>query len=108
MRRSRAIYMRKLLDWYPDDPITVRYLTSHLIIPRFYRETLAEFVRATKANDTAVIEEMRTELLFILSYMPGLKKKFMRQVIEMMRSRTTLDIVKYVSPYVHPLTRRVV
>ena len=100
--------MRKLVDWYPDDPTTARYLTSDLIIPRFYGVTLAEFVKAVKANDTALIEETREELLFILSYLPGARKRLVRQVVTMMHSPTTLQVVQSIRPYVRALTRRVV
>jgi glycosyltransferase involved in cell wall biosynthesis/2-polyprenyl-3-methyl-5-hydroxy-6-metoxy-1,4-benzoquinol methylase len=109
MRRSRAIYLRKLLAAYPDDPRSSRFLTRDLIAPRFYRDALGEFVRAVRDDkDKALIEETRDELLFILSYMPGLKKRLLRQAVTMMRSPKTLRMVRSIRPYARPLARLLV
>ena len=108
MRRSRAIYLRKLLDTYPDDPRVSRFLTRDLILPRFYNEALADFVKALRSNDHALIEETRAELLFVLKRMPGRRKKLLRQVVSRIRTPRAIQIINAIRAYVRPITRRVV
>lgn len=108
MRRSRAVYMRKLLEEYPDDATRSRFLTRDLIIPRFYLQALAEYLKALKEDDAALIEETREELLYILDLMPGRRKRMMGQVINALRSPRVARLVYSARPYLRPITRRFV
>jgi glycosyltransferase involved in cell wall biosynthesis/SAM-dependent methyltransferase len=108
MRRSRAIYLRKLLDTYPDDPTRSRYLSRDLILPRFYPHAVAEFLHAVRANDKPLIEETQKELLFILSHMPGRRRQAAGFLLSRLRSPTTVRRLYSARPYLRPLIRRLI
>jgi glycosyltransferase involved in cell wall biosynthesis/SAM-dependent methyltransferase len=67
MTRSRAIYMRKLLEMFPDDPTRVRYhyYTRDLIMPRFREHAIREYEDAIKLGDPAVLAAAWAELRFL-------------------------------------------
>ncbi len=69
MGKSRAVYARKLLAAYPDDPARSMYYTSDLLLPRFYRPIAAECRKALRANDADAIRAARVDLDFISEFL---------------------------------------
>ena len=69
MGKSRAVYARKLLAAYPDDPARSMYYTSDLLLPRFYRPIAAECRKALRANDADAFRAARADLDFISGFL---------------------------------------
>jgi len=65
MRKSRSIFARKLIEEYPDDPISTRYFARDLIAPRFYGTMIAELKKALHASDAESISQCRDDVTFI-------------------------------------------
>ena len=71
MSKSRAIYARKLLDLFPDEPDRRRYITRDLIVPRFYRQFAEECRRAVDRQDDALLALARAEMAYLRACLPG-------------------------------------
>ena len=106
MRRSRAIYVKKLLQEYPDDPRRSRYYKRHLILPRFYPDALVEFRDALMADDPDRIAETRADLMFLVNQMPSAKQRILGRVLGMVRSPQSAKMAFAARPYLRPLYRR--
>ena len=69
MAKSRATYIRMLLERFPDDVDSSRYFVRDMIAPRFFRVIAAELRRCVlKGNEAGRLEAMN-QLSFILGYM---------------------------------------
>jgi glycosyltransferase involved in cell wall biosynthesis/SAM-dependent methyltransferase len=68
MMRSRAIYTRKLLELFPDDPKRARYYARDQIIPRFGEHAIREHHEAVELGDPAAIAEALAEIRFLAKY----------------------------------------
>jgi len=68
MRRSRAIYARRLIHLFPDEPKRGRFFVRDLIVPRFVEHAVHEYKEAVTLADPAAIEEAWTELQFLATY----------------------------------------
>ena len=108
MRRSRSLYLRKWWDAYPDDLLQMRFVRRDLLLPRFYPEALNEYVKALRIGDPADIDETREELLFIVSHLPGLKRKVLAYLLTAMRSPKVMDAVLRMRLYLRPIARRLI
>jgi GT2 family glycosyltransferase len=71
MRRSRTIYSRKLLQEFPDDVIRNRYPRRDVILPRFYKQAVFEYILAQRAKDPMRIAETRADLEFLCGQLPS-------------------------------------
>ena len=107
MRRSRGIYMRKLLAAYPDDPRRSRFYSRHLIRPRFYPHAIVEYRDALLANDPAQIAETRQDLLEVIAGLP-LKQRTFGHVLSIIRSQQTAKLAFSARQYLRPLVRRLI
>lgn len=108
MRRSRAIYSRKLLQNYRDDPKRARFLHRDLLLPRFYGHALAEYREALGTGDWDRIAETHEELMFWVEQMPQRKKRLMLQLLSMMRSEGMARKAYAMRRLARPLLRRIV
>jgi glycosyltransferase involved in cell wall biosynthesis len=63
MVRSRAIYMRKLLERFPDDPKRLRYWTRDVILPRFLDHALQVYETAINVGDREGMDTAWAEAL---------------------------------------------
>ena len=106
MRKSRAIFLRKWWDVFPDDPRRGRFVRRDLLLPRAYVDTLGDYVRALQSGDATEIEETREELLFIVGNMPGLKHKVLSYMLTAMRSPRVMDAVIRSRTFLRPIVRR--
>jgi glycosyltransferase involved in cell wall biosynthesis len=68
MMRSRAIYTRKLLAMFLDDPNRGRYYARDLIIPRFREHAIREFDDAVKSDNAATVSEALAEIRFLAQH----------------------------------------
>ena len=69
MARRRRIYAEKLLRAYPDQPREVKYYTSHVIAPRFFRQMLAEYRKALVYGTRLEAELAFGDLCFIVRFL---------------------------------------
>ena len=65
MALSRSIYARKLLEMFPDDEKRCRYYARDLIAPRFFEQTLGDFIAARKIGDKETMATAWGELAFL-------------------------------------------
>jgi len=107
MRRSRAIYFRKLWETYQDDPARARWIKRDLLIPRFYVQALSEYLKAVRTRQPrAVIEETRAELQYIVDRMPGWKRRAFGRVLARLESERMTEWAFKVRHVARPLYRR--
>ena len=106
MRRSRAIYARKLMAEYRDDPDRVRYLQRDLLVPRFFGHAVAEYTKALKSGTPEDIDETRQEVLFFISFMSSRRRKALGYMLERFRSPKQAKAVFAARQYLRPVLRR--
>jgi glycosyltransferase involved in cell wall biosynthesis len=107
MRRSRAIFLRKLLDTYCDDPKRSRFIHRDLILPRFYRMAVAEYRDALYSRDQQRIRETRDELAFLVDRIPS-KKRYMGRLLTMVESQQAAKLAFTFRHFARPLLRKFV
>jgi glycosyltransferase involved in cell wall biosynthesis len=81
MTRSRAIFTRKLLELFPDDPKRVRYYARDLIIPRFGVHAIREYEDAVSTGDPGAIAEAWAEIRFLAKYDKSLTSKLFNHTL---------------------------
>ena len=69
MAVSRAIYAKKLIDRYPNDPDRSRYIVRDLIAPRFFRQMSSELRKAILKGTSEQRTGALTNLAFISGYL---------------------------------------
>jgi glycosyltransferase involved in cell wall biosynthesis len=106
MRKSRAIFARKLLAEYPDDPQRDRYTQSDLISPRFYMHALAEYRNALMSGDAPLVAETREELLFWATKMPSRRSRMMGRILSKIDSPKIAKQMYRARHSLRPLVRR--
>jgi GT2 family glycosyltransferase len=107
MRRSRAIYFRKLWETYQDDPSRARWIKRDLLIPRFYMHALAEYLKAVNSRQPpSVINETRSELQYIVTRMPGWKRRVFGQMLSRLESQRLTNAAFRLRRYARPIYRR--
>jgi glycosyltransferase involved in cell wall biosynthesis len=89
MSTSRMIYMRKLVEIFPNEPRMDMYWVRDLIAPRFFYLVCSEFINAAKLGDTPRMDQAWADIKEIL---PLLKPRLRRRV-------------KWVAPFINQLYR---
>ena len=105
-RRSRAIYAKKLIDMFPDDPNRHRYYIRDLIMPRFYPQMLIEYGKALKGGSAEDIAETRADLLQLVQYMPPGRRKMMGRTLARIGSRRAASFAFESRMVLRPILRR--
>lgn len=109
MRRSRAVYFRKLWDNFEDDPNRARFIKRDLLLPRFYVEALNEYVKAVrKGDDKDLIEETREELLYVVTRWDNPRRQMFAKALTRMRSPKLADAAYKYRHLLRPITRRLI
>lgn len=75
MARSRNIYMRKLIDQFPDDKVRTRFYIRDLIVPRFYPAMLEEVRKAIHTGDDDKIEAALDHYRYISQFLQSKRKR---------------------------------
>ena len=94
MRQSRAIYLRKWWDAYPDDVLQNRSVRRDSLLPRFYPELVNDFMQALLDDNASDIDRTREDLLFIINRMPSLKPKLFGYSLVATRSPTVSQMLR--------------
>jgi GT2 family glycosyltransferase len=87
MGQSRMIYFKKLVDTFPDEPNLGLWWRHNIIGPRFMKIAFHEFIRASRAGDTAALDRAWSEI---------------KQIAPVMNRRTR-ERVKRFSPLIERL-----
>jgi hypothetical protein len=88
MGQSRMIYFKKLVDAFPDEPALGLWWRHNIIGPRFMEIAFHEFIRASRAGDTAALHRAWSEVKEIAPVM----------------NRRTRQRVKRLSPLIERLS----
>jgi glycosyltransferase involved in cell wall biosynthesis/SAM-dependent methyltransferase len=65
MAQSRAVYVRKLLQMFPDDLKRARYYRRDIIAPRFLANANDQFIMALQQGDLDAVTTARGEVAFL-------------------------------------------
>jgi glycosyltransferase involved in cell wall biosynthesis len=87
MGQSRMIYFKKLVDAFPDEPDLGLWWRHNIIGPRFMKIAFHEFIRASRAGDSAALDRAWSEI---------------KQIAPVMNRRTR-ERVKRFSPLIERL-----
>jgi glycosyltransferase involved in cell wall biosynthesis len=68
MARSRLVYMKKLIEFFPDNPEMTRFYRRDCIAPRFSRVFVADYVRGLRRGDRQTVAAAINDLRQILPY----------------------------------------
>ena len=68
MAKSRMLYLRKLLQQYPDDVGKSRFFTRDCLIPRFFPNLVQEYTAAVQRRDAAAVQVALADLQFVVAY----------------------------------------
>jgi glycosyltransferase involved in cell wall biosynthesis len=69
MARSRAIYAKKLIDTFPDNPERSRYVRRDLLAPRFLPQMIGDYRKALRYGSRQQIRAALDNLRFISRYL---------------------------------------
>lgn len=99
MSNSRGIYLRKLIEEFPDDPYRGRIITRDYLAPRFFPHAVREYSLALKAGSLDEIRRTASELQFT----SGLHNTRVARVVALLmpilcRPRAALAAVKLSRP----------
>ena len=85
MMVSRAVYARKLLDTFCDDPERNRFYTRDLIAPRFLWQALSEHRKAVKARSGDIIQAQWREIAYMSRFGSLLSRTVFRLGLPLLR-----------------------
>jgi glycosyltransferase involved in cell wall biosynthesis len=78
---SRAIYMQKLIQRFPDQPSDGKHYARDLIVPRFIKTYLACYWRAQETNQKDRARRYREELFSLLGPYMGVAQRLLCAVL---------------------------
>ncbi len=106
MARSRMIYLRKLLDEYPDAPVRGRYYTRDLIVPRFFPWLVREYTMALQAGRQEALQSAVTDLRFIMPMQQPRVRALMRILLPLLGTPPLARILYPAVAAIRPALRR--
>jgi glycosyltransferase involved in cell wall biosynthesis len=107
MAVSRMLYLRKLLEEFPDEPARGRYWARDVLLPRFLPHLVAEFVDAVERRDR---ERMRTsleDLRFASCHHNRRIRTVLKVVLALLRFPGAARALLAARPALLPLSRRI-
>ena len=84
MARSRAIYMQKLIELFPDDVDMNRYYRRDCIAPRFSTVFVSEYLRGLRRSNRKLIEASTSDLRRIVPYMRTTRRMAFRAALPLL------------------------
>jgi glycosyltransferase involved in cell wall biosynthesis len=103
MDESRKIYIRKLLELLPDDPIKGIHYKRDFIVPRFARTYIHMYRQAKERSDHLKMERMKDDLLNFLG--PLMTRKGRSRAWLMTQEGPAFDLIRRVGDFM-PLSLR--
>lgn len=108
MGRSRAIYLRKLLDSFPPDRTGSKYFGRDLFVPRFFPSLLQEYRNAVNSGDSGQIHDAIADLGILLPYLRSRPRLATRALISLAADRTVAPFMARLLERDRSLVRRLV
>ena len=84
MAKSRAIYMQKLVDMFPDDPDVNRYYRGDCIAPRFSTALMTDYLRGLRRSNRKLTDASTSDLRRIVPYMRTRRRMVFRMALPFM------------------------
>ncbi len=108
MARSRAIYARKLLATYRDDPRRSRYYARDMIAPRFFAQMTVEYVKALRSGNRAIMREAADHLRFLAPHL-GVRRTLLLWVLlsPVLKIPVVANATVWLAPMLRPVVRRI-
>jgi glycosyltransferase involved in cell wall biosynthesis len=107
MAVSRMVYVRKLFEEFPDEPVRTRFWIRDILLPRFFPWMVREFTAAIQSGNQELIQTSYANLEFMARY----HRRNVRLVIQLLgpviRRPKATRLLAAVRPALQPLTRRV-
>lgn len=103
MAASRMVYLRKLIEEFPDEPTRGRFWSRDILLPRFLPHLLAQYANALRDGDRALARESYDNLRFIARY-PRRRTRLALQVL--LRYPRLTRFLFRARPALRPLVRR--
>jgi glycosyltransferase involved in cell wall biosynthesis len=73
MGKSRMIYLRKLLDEFPDEPQRGRHFSRDVLVPRFFPWLVREYTLALRSGSQERARATLADLYFLSQYRPWVR-----------------------------------
>jgi glycosyltransferase involved in cell wall biosynthesis len=86
MSESRAIYFRKLLANYPDEPLRRRYFARDCLAPRFFPKLASDYLVAVRAREKEGVRVTFRNLKFVASLHQPRVRIVMSLILPFLRS----------------------
>ena len=107
MAISRMLYLRKLLEEFPDDPARGRFWRRDVVLPRFLPHLLAEFVDAVQRRDRELVRTSLDDLRFVSCYHNRRTRAVLKLLLPLLRFPSVARVLLMARPALLPLSRRI-
>jgi hypothetical protein len=107
MAISRMLYLRKLLEEFPDDPARGRFWRRDVVLPRFLPHLLAEFVDAVQRRDRELVRTSLDDLRFVSCYHNRRIRAVVKLLLPLLRFPSVARFLLLARPALLPLSRRI-
>jgi len=100
MAKSRMIYFHKLVEHYPNDPALDLYWTRDVIAPRFFSQTIHEFLQGLKFKDNARVTYAIESAKQIAPFLPDEHKKIFNRSLPVVNLMLRFSLTSLASKWV--------
>jgi glycosyltransferase involved in cell wall biosynthesis len=107
MAVSRMLYLRKLLEEFPDDPARDRFWRRDVLLPRFLPHLVAEFVNAVQRRDRELMRTSLENLRFVSCYHNRRIRAVLKLLLPLLRLPGVARALLVARPALLPLSRRI-
>jgi hypothetical protein len=107
MAVSRMLYLRKLLEEFPDDPARGRFWRRDVLLPRFFLPMIAGFVDAVQRRDRDLMHRSLKEIRFVTRYHNRRIRALMKLLLPLLEFPGMARALLVASPALRPLSRRI-
>jgi glycosyltransferase involved in cell wall biosynthesis len=106
MAVSRMLYLRKLLDAFPDEPARGRFWRRDVLLPRFLPHLLAEFAAAAQDHDRDRMRAALDDLRFVSGHHNRRMRAVLGLALPLLRVPGVTRALLLARPALQPLWRR--
>src|SRR3984957_6706354 len=107
MAVSRMLYLRKLLEEFPDDPARGRFWRRDVLLPRFFLPMIASFADAVQRRDRDLMHSSLQELRFRTRSPNRRIRALMKLLLPLLQFPGVARTVLVARPALLPLSRRI-
>ena len=107
MAVSRILYLRKLLEEFPDDPARGRFWRRDVLLPRFFLPLMAGFANAVRNDDRELMRRSLEDLRFVSRYHNRWVRAGMKLLLPLLRFPRVARALLVTRTALLPLSRRI-